>query len=610
MDDPIKAEIVSIYKRTQKFLRLNKDLVVTSADKGNRTVVMSKSMYEQKMMEHLSDNKVYKKLDFDTTELLHGRSIYICQALKKQQFITDEEYDHMAMHNASAPKVYGQPKVHKRGNPLRLIVASYESPAYNIALFLTKILNNLTSNSKYNVRNATSFIDRILNTKLSLVCKMVSFDVVSLFTNIPLDLVEMIIENRWNEIEQFTTIPRPQFMQLLNFATRDCNQFTYKNTMYKQIDGLPMGLPLSPILADLVMEYVLDQAISMLNYQLKECVKYVDDLFLIIPSSMIEYTRDIFNSIHHKIQFTIVEETNHVLPFLDVLLIHGQDHSIHFDWYSKPTSSGRIMSYFSNHPLTHKLNVMDNLIKRLLELSSRNLHWKNTKLAKRILTENGYPTKLIDQRIKRFHWVKSRQNSTVNNQANVSQSSGTSRNINPQEPARYKALQFNSSCSQNIGKILCRGIDDVKLGYKPTMKNGSMFTKLKQKTPITGMYDVVYNLPCLGDGRRAKCNLRYIGQTGRKTLVRTDEHVEDIKAFNQNGELEGSTALVHHYYESGHVPDTENISILEVEHSYPKRRVLESLHIMTNPSMNFRKDTDNISSVYRSLIKSVKAPST
>lgn len=147
------------------------------------------------------------------------------------------------------------------------------------------------------------------------------------------------------------------------------------------------------------------------------------------------------------------------------------------------------------------------------------------------------------------------------------------------------------------------------MGYKPTFKNRSNFTKLKQKTPISQMYNVVYNLPCLGDGRRAKCNLRYIGQTGRKTFVRTDEHVDDIKTFNENGELENSTALVHHYYEAGHVPDTDKISVLEVEHNYAKRKVLESLHILTNPTMNFRRDTENISSVYSSLIGSVKAPS-
>ncbi|XP_037033904.1 uncharacterized protein LOC119072733 [Bradysia coprophila] len=202
---------------------------------------------------------------------------------------------------------------------------------------------------------------------------------------------------------------------------------------------------------------------------------------------------------------------------------------------------------------------------------------------------------LINKRLKMFHWLKQRQNTTVNSQPTVNNHSQNTNST--KSKIRYKGLQFNQSCSQNIGKILCRGNDDVKVGYKPTLKNRSTFTKLKQKTPILEMYDVVYNMPCLGDGRRAKCDLNYIGQTGRKAYVRTDEHVEDIKKFNQDGELESSTALVHHFYEAGHVPDTENVSILEVEHNYAKRKVLESLHIMTNPAMNFRRDTENISSI-------------
>lgn len=167
-----------------------------------------------------------------------------------------------------------------------------------------------------------------------------------------------------------------------------------------------MGLPLSPILADLVMEYVLDQAIAKLTFELKECVKYVHDLFLIIPSSIVMYTRDIFNSIHHKIQFTIVEETNQALPFLDVLVIRSNNHTIDFDWYTKPTSSGRILNYFSNHPLTHKLNVMDNLIKRLLVLSSANFHGKNVRLAERLLMDSDYPTRLDRSKNKKISRIK------------------------------------------------------------------------------------------------------------------------------------------------------------------------------------------------------------
>lgn len=111
------------------------------------------------------------------------------------------------------------------------------------------------------------------------------------------------------------------------------------------------------------------------------------------------------------------------------------------------------------------------------------------------------------------------------------------------------------------------------------------------------MNNMVYNIPCFGDGRVVKCDLQYIGQTGRKAKVRTGEHMDDIKTFNENGDLEGTTVLVHHYYESGHLKDMDKFSVLEVEHNNAKRKVLESLHILTNSSMNFRQDTENISAV-------------
>ena len=76
----------------------------------------------------------------------------------------------------------------------------------------------------------------------------------------------------------------------------------------------------------------------------------------------------------------------------------------------------------------------------------------------------------------------------------------------------------------------------------------------------------------------------------------------DIKKFNLTNDLNGTTAIVHHFYDTGHVPDVDNLSVLAVEHCYTKRKVLESLYIMSRPTMNFRQDTDNISDVYKSIL--------
>lgn len=540
------------------------------------------------------------------------------------------------MHNSAVPKIYGQPKIHKRGILLRPVVASYESQNYKAAKFLAGILKNLTRSSKYNVNNASHFVNKIRSIRLDKDECCVSFDVISLFTNVPLDLLEQILNDRWDDISVHTDIPKKEFFQLLNFTIRDCNQFIYKDTMYKQLEGVPMGLPLSPILADIVMEHVLDKALNSLNFKLKSCVKYVDDLFLVIPKKRLQETINIFNSINPKIQFTHEMEQNNILPFLDVLVIHNPDGSLLFDWYTKPTSSGRLLNYFSNHPLTQKLNVIDNLIKRVFSISSTPFHTKNRKIVTNTLLNNNYPTKLIEQRIRKYFCsrtssttIRSQNNNNnhnitnntvqptdnnnstipqINNnnstiqQININNNNASTLSQNPAE-IQYRGILFDPSCTQNISKIVCKQIPGLKMGYKPHLTNRSVFSKPKQKTPKEQMYNVVYNIPCLGDGRRAVCNLSYVGTTGHRMDNRLDQHEDDLSTFNITNDLENTTAIVHHFYDTGHVPDRGKASILEVEHTYTKRKVLESLHILSRPNtMNFRRDTENISAAYRSLL--------
>lgn len=141
------------------------------------------------------------------------------------------------------------------------------------------------------------------------------------------------------------------------------------------------------------------------------------------------------------------------------------------------------------------------------------------------------------------------------------------------------------------------------MGYKPTVTNRTLFTKTKQKTEKEDMYGVVYDLPCYGDGLGASCDLEYVGNTGHKLRLRNGQHDSDITNFNLSNKLEGETAVVHHYYDTGHVPSFGEAKILEVERNYTKRKTLESLHILTKPTMNFRKDTDNISVAYNCLLK-------
>lgn len=113
-----------------------------------------------------------------------------------------------------------------------------------------------------------------------------SFDVISLFTNIPTHLAMRIIINKWDEIQHNTNIPKNKFQNILNFCLKDNNYFTCNGGFYAQTFGMPMGNPLSPTIADVVMDDLLDNTILDLkknfNIDIKFIVKYVDDIFAII----------------------------------------------------------------------------------------------------------------------------------------------------------------------------------------------------------------------------------------------------------------------------------------------------------------------------------------
>ena len=94
---------------------------------------------------------------------------------------------------AGSPKYYGLPKIHKTGVPLRPIISSMGSATYETAKELAKILKPLVGRSPHHVQNK-DFLDSIRNIKIKLDECIMSYDVVALFTSIPMEPAINIIE--------------------------------------------------------------------------------------------------------------------------------------------------------------------------------------------------------------------------------------------------------------------------------------------------------------------------------------------------------------------------------------------------------------------------------
>jgi hypothetical protein len=100
--------------------------------------------------------------------------------------------------------------------PGRPVVSTINSVRQPIAKLMNDILGNINDKEKYNIRNSFDF-NKFMDS-----LEMVSFDVKSMFTNIPLDLVLDIVNEWWKEIKDFTKLSKKWFIILLEF---DCNYF-------------------------------------------------------------------------------------------------------------------------------------------------------------------------------------------------------------------------------------------------------------------------------------------------------------------------------------------------------------------------------------------------
>ena len=96
-----------------------------------------------------------------------------------------EDY-YLRCSNAITPRFYGLPKIHKSSVPVRPIVSFVNSPTYNLSKFLSRVLSSLLKNN-YSVRNSREFVECIKNYSVEENECLVSFDVVSLFTSVPVD---------------------------------------------------------------------------------------------------------------------------------------------------------------------------------------------------------------------------------------------------------------------------------------------------------------------------------------------------------------------------------------------------------------------------------------
>ena len=560
----INEDIIAALKKLSR----NASLIICKPDKGNGVVVMNKIDYIQKMKQILLDRTKFKSVSENNNLKQLSRFQNFLARLKNVGAIDQTTYKRIRPVATTIPTLYGLPKIHKENNPLRPILSSIGSYQHECAAWLSEILSPLREHHS-SVKDTFDFLRKIKDVNIQNKV-MSSLDVKSLFTNIPVDFtVNLILDSIFiNDVKKFQGLNRQQLKKLLKWSCSG-TVFQFNEELFEQTDGVAMGSPIAPLMADICMNWVIGKC-ELFNEKPVILLRYVDDIFCVFDSKLIlnQFYNKI-NAVHPNIRFSVEMEHNNQLAFLDVLLTKCHN-VLETTVFRKKTNTGLYMKWSSLCPIKYKRNLINCLLERSYRICSSYLimHREFQNITNMMLS-NEYPIEFIQNQIRHFLNKKFSKNVIPRTDSTQKQ------NV----PRLIIKLPFVGNSSMHIEKELQSFFrrklsDKVKLMIVHNCHAiGNMF-KHKDKQPLLYRNNVVYKLSC-------SCGSIYIGQTRRNLQSRMDEHNPMAKHQQQ------SDVIKHLSENPGHSIDFSKPEILTSAYNPRELLIKETLLIQQyKPEIN------------------------
>ena len=394
---------------------------------------------------------------------------------------------------------------------------------------------------------------------------MASYDITSLFTNIPpnetIDIICNIIFRDSQSYHNFTKETLRKALQL----TCTNAPFLFNKQIFRQTDGVAMGSPLGPTLANIFLCHHESQWLTNCPSQFTPLVykRYVDDTFTAFSDpSHYNLFLNYLNSKHPNIKFTLEPASNQTIPFLDCLVTHTN--SFKTQVYRKPTFTGLAPNFNSFIYSKFKINSIRTLIHRAYHVSSTfSFFNKEISFLRDLYKNNGYPAHLLDKYVKLF------LNNIFSPKTPI-----------PTVPKRkfYISLPFYGSVSETAYLHLFRTLSShfTHLNFQPVPKTSTTigsFFRSKDRVPDELQADVIYQYTCGG------CKSAYVGSTHRRSLERFSEHLGISHRTKKPLNSPPFSHIRNHGYNNNHPISLRSFKIIDSA-SPSNLAISESLHIL------------------------------
>ena len=386
-------------------LKSRDDIIIHSADKGGKVVVMNRVDYIQACQIQLDDKQFYQQLKEDCTDDIKELIKDDIENMHQQKYIHDKEYKYLTqdLEKPRTPIFYGLPKIHKIYEtipPMRPIVSGFKSCTAHLSEYLDSFLKYQAQQCKSYVKDTNDFLLKLKSIKIIPTNSiMITMDVASLYTNIDqeegAEACFEKLETRNNKYVASSLLKRFILLVLRS------NIFRFGNRFYRQIKGTAMGTPMAPNYANLFMDKfergILDDYYAKTGLKPLIWIRYIDDIFFIWThgadtlQDFINFTQSYSTKkqMKSKIKFEINQSTERV-HFLDVtiMLVDG---AIATTVYSKPTDSHLYLNVHSCHPEHVIKNIPKSQFLRLRRICSSSFDFmQQCKIYSQYFIRQGY----------------------------------------------------------------------------------------------------------------------------------------------------------------------------------------------------------------------------
>ncbi|BHF80383.1 hypothetical protein SprV_0702351000 [Sparganum proliferum] len=344
-----------------------------------------------KLVHNLSSNELTKdqmqvlrhEALFNTTDAKPVNMIAAVESVLCQTEAT-EETKSLIRHQMSSLLMAHRPrevlsKVERAqdGAPLRPIVSLKGTPTYGLAMWLFWRLKFLTVESGTTVSSSAQFLEELKG-------------------DLAIETIELLLQSKYNETEN--SLGRAQVLQLLKSCLR--THFTFDGTIYEQVKGTPMGSPISGFIAEAVLQRL--ESLVFQHHKPKFWARYVDDTFVVIERDQLLTFKERLNAVFPDIQFTMEEEENNQLAFLDVLVCRKDCGGLKTKVFRKATNTMQVLNFNSNHPISHKRSYVRTLYRRVeTHCSEPEDKIAELKYLRRVFKANGYPRNFVNRCIRK-----------------------------------------------------------------------------------------------------------------------------------------------------------------------------------------------------------------